>query len=261
MNPVDIITQVRSGVAQISLERDRERIGAGSGFVVEGGLVTNSHNIRSRNIDAIAVRFSGTDPEDPVSYIRLLLGDTVIVESPETEMDYVYLRLLESDLSGRHIFEFTDSPDPLSVGEQIVFLGFPFGMPQLTSHVGHISSIHERNGVEIIQIDGSVNSGNSGGPLLDLKTGKVAGIVTRAVTGLIEEQFNRLIEALRQNQVACQGARNLMSIGNIDPVQALGASQTAMEQIARDLHRSANVGIGYAYSAKYVRDHIARTLA
>lgn len=257
MNPVELIAQVRSGVAQISLERDRERIGSGSGFIVEGGLITNSHNIRSRNVDAVAVRFADTDPEDPASYIRLLPEDSVIAESPDTEKDYVYLRLLESDFSGRHIFEFTDSPDPLSVGEQIVFLGFPFGMPQLTSHVGHISDIHERNGVEIIQIDGSVNGGNSGGPLLDLETGKVAGIVTRAVTGLIEEQFSRLIEALRQNQVACQRAQNIMKIGNIDPVQALGASQAAMEQIARDLHRSANVGIGYAYSAKYIRDHIA----
>ncbi|MCK4472537.1 MAG: trypsin-like peptidase domain-containing protein [Anaerolineae bacterium] len=260
MNPVELIAQVRSGVVQVLLERERVRICSGSGFLVEGGLVTNSHNIRPRNVDAIAIRFADTDPEDPVSYIRLLPEDCVAAESSEGEKDYAYLRLSDSDFDDRHVFEFTDSSNPLSVGEQVVFLGFPFGMPQLTSHIGHVASIHERNGVEIIQIDGSVNGGNSGGPLLELKTGKGAGIVTRAVTGFIEEQFNRLIDALRQNQVACQEAQMLMSIGGIDPMQAIGASQVAMEQIARDLHRSANVGIGYAYSAKYVREHIAQIL-
>jgi len=258
MNAVELIAQVRSGVVQVSVERDRQRIGSGSGFLVEHGLVTNSHNIRGRDIDAIAIRFADTDPEDPESYIRLLPGDCVVAESLEGERDYVYLSLLDSEIEGKNIFEFTDSSNPLSVGEQVVFLGFPFGMPQLTSHVGYVSSIHERNGVEIIQIDGSVNGGNSGGPLLDLKTGKVAGIVTRAITGLIEEQFNRLIEALRQNQEALRGGQSIIGIGGIDPIQALCASQTAMEQIAHSLRRSANVGIGYAYSSKYVRDHLAR---
>ena len=144
------------------------------------------------------------------------------------------------------------------VGESAVFLGFPFGMTQLTSHVGFISSIHNRNSVKVIQIDGSVNGGNSGGPLLDIKTGKVAGIVTRSVTGLIEEQFRNLLYALQQNQKALEGAKSVMRIGSIDPIQAIIASQAAMEQIAKDLHRSANVGIGYAYSAEYIRDAIIK---
>jgi len=260
MDPVGLIAQVRSGVAQVLLEREGQLIGSGSGFLVEGGLVTNSHNIRARSIGAVAIRFADTDPNDPASRIRLFPEDCVVAESPQDEKDYVYLRLLDSDFDNRYIFEFCDSSSPLSVGERVVFLGFPFGMPQMTAHIGYVSSIHGRNGVEIIQIDGSVNGGNSGGPLLDLKTGKVAGVVTRAVTGFIEEQFDRLMEALRQNQIACQGAQSIMQIGNIDPIQAIGASQAAMERIARDLHRSANVGIGYTYSARYVRDHIARIL-
>ncbi len=261
MNLIESIAQMRSGVAQVLLERNRDCIGSGSAFLVEGGLVTNCHNIRSCNADAIAIRFAESDPEDPASYIRMLPEDCVVAESPESEKDYAYLELFNFDSSDRHVFEFTDFSNPLSVGEQVLFLGFPFGMTQLTSHIGYVSSIHERNEVEISQIDGSVNGGNSGGPLLDLKTGKVAGIVTRAVTGIIEEQFNRLIEALQQNQAACRGAQITMTIGSINPIQAIEASQRAMEQIARDLHRSANVGIGYAYSAKYARDHIAQILA
>lgn len=162
----------------------------------------------------------------------------------------------QPEFDGRHIFEFVDTNDSVKIGESTIFLGFPFGMPHLTTHLGFISSVHIWKGINVIQIDGSINGGNSGGPLLDLKTGKVVGIVTRAITGLIEEQFNNLLNALRHNQKILRNVQGAMSIGGIDPIQAIITSQAAMEQITRDLHRSANVGIGYAYSAEYARDAI-----
>lgn len=259
MNSIDLIAQVRSGIAQVSVERDRERVGSGSAFLVHGGLVTNSHVIRPARIDAICIRFEDTDPDDASSYIRLLpetCYKAIAAESPENDKDYAFLQLSESEFGGRHLFEFTNSAD-LSAGQQVLFLGFPFGMSQLTCHLGYISSMHTRNGVDIIQIDGSVNGGNSGGPLLDLRSGKVVGIVTRAVTGFIAEQFDQLISALRKNQEALSQGHTLIKVGGIDPIQAIRASQAAMEQIARNLRSSANVGIGYAYSSNYVRDRIA----
>lgn len=258
MEIVKLINETRSGVVQILIERDRQLLGFGSGFLVEGGLVTNSHNIRSREIDVIAIRFDDTHPNDLSNFIRITPDDCVTAESLVNDKDFVYLKMSEPEFNGRHVFQFAESNDPVMVGESSVFLGFPFGMTQLTSHLGFISSIHNRNGVKVLQIDGSVNSGNSGGPLIDIKTGKVAGIVTRAVTGLIEEQFNKLLDALQQNQKALNNTKSVMSIGGIDPIQAIKASQAAMEQIAKGLHRSANVGIGYAYSAEYVRDAIVK---
>ena len=255
MEPIELIAKVRSGVAQILLERGREYISSGSAFLVNGGLVTNSHNIRSFTFDTIVIRFEDTEPSGE---IRLLYDDClemIAAESFENEKDYVLLKLSESEFEGRHVFEFTNS-SILSVGEQIVFLGFPFGSPQLTAHSGYVSSLHCKNDVEVIQIDGSVNGGNSGGPLLELKTGKVAGIVTRAETGLLTRQFNELIDALRHNQQALQGQRSVVRIAGIDPIEAIRASQASMEQIAQHLRRSANVGIGFAFSAKYVRGEI-----
>ena len=49
-----------------------------------------------------------------------------------------------------------------------------------------------------------------------------------------------------------------MSIGGIDPIRAIGTSQVAMKQIAIQLRRSVNVGIGFAFSARYVKDEINR---
>jgi S1-C subfamily serine protease len=254
MEITDLISEVRSGVAQIYFEKDREPIGGGTAFLINEGLVTNSHVIHPQgNIDTIIIRFEDSDPNNPIRVSSTDIYNSIAVESSEDDKDYVFLRFWEPEFNNRYLFDFSDSLQ-LSVGEKIVFLGFPFRMLQLTSHVGYVASIHERNNIRIIQIDGSVNGGNSGGPLLDLKTGKVAGIVTRTVTGFIANQFDQLINALRQNQIALGSSRVTMSVDGINPIQALRASQAAMERIAINLRRSANVGIGYAYSAEYIRN-------
>jgi hypothetical protein len=258
MELVELIKIVRSGVAQIHIVHERNLIGSGSGFLVEGGLVTNSHVIRGREIDSIMIRFDDTDPNDQSAYIRVAPNDCVAIESPENEKDFVFLNLEEAEFEGRHHFKFSEKNDMVEVGNHSIFLGFPFAMTQLTCHIGFISSVHYRKGVKVIQIDGSINGGNSGGPLLDINSGEVVGIVTRAVTGLIEDQFNNLLQTLRQNQEVLNRAKTVMSISGVDPIQALKVSQASMEQIATSLKRSANVGIGYAYCVEYIRDALKK---
>ena len=47
-----------------------------------------------------------------------------------------------------------------------------------------------------------------------------------------------------------------MRIGFVDPLDAIRVSQTAMERIAHNLERPANVGIKYAFPAEYVKQQI-----
>ncbi len=93
-----------------------------------------------------------------------------------------------------------------------------------------------------------MNGGNSGGPLVELNSGKVVGIITRSVTGIVEQEFNNLISTLGKNREILEHTKVVMEVGGIDPIQGLAASQAAMQQIAVNLKRSANVGIGYAFS-------------
>jgi len=257
MSIVDLVERVRLGVAQVMIERNRQFIGAGTAFLIEGGLITNSHCLPEHDDDVVAIRFDDHPPTDHPP-IRLRLGDLEIpVRSPDYERDYAYIKCDEAELQDRYVFDFGVSTD-IAVPEEVLFLGFPFGGTHLTAHLGHVSSVHKSGVARVIQIDGSVNGGNSGGPLIDLKTGKVVGVVSRAHKGFAIKQFDRLLEALRHNKsalLAPRGAR--VQIGGVDPVQALGKSFAAMEQIALDLRKSANVGIGYAFSSDALREDIA----
>lgn len=246
MNTASYIKEVMSGVVEIALEKDRSVLGNGTGFLIDGGLVTNSHVIRPPgSIDAFKLRF----PEGNVE-IRLLpetFYSMVVAESGPNSQDYAYIKIDEPELEGRHKFDL-GSIDEVDLGNDLLFLGYPFGMPQITVHRGFVSSVHNKNGINIIQIDGSVNGGNSGGPLIDMSSKKVVGIVTRAVTGIVEREFNNLIDTLGKNQEILSNSKSIMKVGGIDPIDGLRASMAAMQKIAQNLKKSANVGIGYAYS-------------
>jgi hypothetical protein len=121
----------------------------------------------------------------------------------------------------------------------------------LTCHQGIISSFYRSGLAEVIQIDASVNAGNSGGPLIDPQTGGAFGIVTRKATGL-SKLFNQLRNSINANVAMGQGVTSVMSIDGIDLVQAIVMSQIQMLLTLDEIERQANVGIGYAFSAEHI---------
>jgi nicotinamide mononucleotide (NMN) deamidase PncC len=87
--------------------------------------------------------------------------------------------------------------------------------------------------------------------LIDPETGAVFGVITRKATGL-SKMFAQLRETTQQNIRVAESATGGISIGGIDPVKAVGASQRQMLMTFDEIERQANVGIGYAFSAEHV---------
>ncbi len=88
-------------------------------------------------------------------------------------------------LSDRTDFPYLElgSIDDVFTGEQVIAAGFPIGLElsgPATFTSGIVSTIRNIGGFTNIQTDAALNSGNSGGPLIDLD-GKVLGICTGKV--------------------------------------------------------------------------------
>jgi S1-C subfamily serine protease len=253
--PTEIFAKVSNGVAKLVLRRGAEMVGGGTGFLVNSGLITNSHVVRRAAFDSVQIHFSVRPSAEPIRLSRDAIEKSIRHESPENAQDFAFLALDEPEFKDRHRFRLGPDPVP-AVGEQIVFLGYPFESPHLTAHVGYVSSAHQDAGVDVLQIDGSVNGGNSGGPLLRLADGAVAGIVTRAMTGLLHDQWSNVMKSFDANLKALEQGQGGISIGGVDPVEAARIGQTQMKLIATNLQRSANVGIGFAFSSRHVRNAI-----
>jgi S1-C subfamily serine protease len=144
--------------------------GLGSGFLInaEGQILTNFHVISGSSDVEV------TMPPDQSRYKARILHrdpahDLALIQIEPKKKLTAFLKLGDSD--------------GLQVGQKVLAIGNPFGLAG-TLTTGIVSSLHrkiqseERSDLEdMIQTDAAINSGNSGGPLLDSQ-GNVIGINT-----------------------------------------------------------------------------------
>ena len=242
----DIIKKVRSGVCKIEFFENGKMVNSGSGFLYKGKLITNSHVFHPEGTtfsnDTKLIIIFGDNKK-----IELTLKDLVLKGgSDEKNADFAIYEL--SGLENKFNFELGNL-DNINEGDDVLILGFPFDAEYLTTHHGRISSLFEDSGIKKIQIDASVNQGNSGGPLLHLTTEKIIGVVTRKQSGLTKD-FDDLLQSFSNNIAVLRQAQKNGSIGmmGINPIQFFEISQSQMQLISRNIKRSANTGIGYAFS-------------
>jgi putative serine protease PepD len=167
----ELYKRVLPGVVEITVGSGFGPTAGGSGFVFdkEGHIVTNQHVVGGAT--QATVRFADGQEADA----------EVVGSDPST--DVALLRLADPgavDLSPLAL----GSSSSLEVGETVVAIGSPFGL-EGTLTAGVVSAlgreIRAPDGFAIdnvIQTDAAINSGNSGGPLLDT-SGRVIGINTQ----------------------------------------------------------------------------------
>ena len=143
----------------------------GSGFILssDGYVVTNHHVIEGNGALTVITA-------DGKQYSAKLIGS-------DNAND---IALLKMDATGLPSVTLGDSDD-LIVGDQVAAIGNPLGELTSTLTVGYISAM-ERDvntsgfAINMIQTDAAINSGNSGGPLFNMK-GEVIGITTAKYSG------------------------------------------------------------------------------
>lgn len=153
-----------------SPQKEFKRQGLGSGFIMteDGYVVTNNHVIDKaqdievvlQNGDKYEAKVVGKDPKTDLAVLKF---------EPDQEIQAV-------------TFGDSDS-DSLRIGDWVIAIGNPFGLGY-TVTAGIVSAKGRSLGLgaydDFIQTDASLNPGNSGGPLFNLK-GEVVGVNTAIV--------------------------------------------------------------------------------
>lgn len=164
-----VITVVVEAIDPLSMLEAPVR-GVGSGFIVGEDLaLTNSHVVGS----AIEARVIYSDGEVGVG--RVLARDP-----------YRDLALLEVESRGRRV-RMGDS-DKVRIGELVIALGSPLGMPGPSVTLGVVSArgrtiVADEGRIvleDLIQTDAAINPGNSGGPLINMDA-EAIGVTTAMI--------------------------------------------------------------------------------
>lgn len=231
-----------------------ERITSGSGFKMGGHLITNNHVIQVPSARQVILRTVGEDGSVPAfeaDFSRQAFRDMLRSGQDESSWDYAVMAVDHPAFAQIPDLEAKQEND-VAIGSEACFLGFQFEQTNLAIHRGLVSSTFIKTGVRYVQIDGSVNHGNSGGPLIDTADGKVLGIVTRKATGLTKD-FENLDTVLQSNIKLLNQSAGGVFLSGIDPIAATRMIQEQIRVINQNIGRSANVGIGYAYHISEVR--------
>ncbi len=158
--------------------RKNTDFGQGSGIIIdrEGYILTNAHVV------------------DGATRIYVLLTDgrrfPVVLKGSDDIVDVAVLQIVPENgvdvLDNIPVAELGDS-DYMEVGQFVVAVGSPGGLDN-TCTIGIVSGlkrcpkvvgIPDKMGVlDYIQTDAAINQGNSGGPLVDVESGKIVGINT-----------------------------------------------------------------------------------
>lgn len=252
-------TEVHASICSITFMKEGQRVSSGSGFKVGNYLVTNNHVIQSYPATHVTVRFVNEDGyTDAVTktFTSAEFSNMLVVGDPAYGWDYAILDLRSSEFSSLPTLSLRETDD-IHIGTPVATFGFQFEQANLSIHAGVLSSKFIQAGVRYLQLDASVNYGNSGGPLILPETREVIGIVTRKATGLTK-RFDELIQSFDTNIQAIRASQAIgrMTAGGVDPMQALVATQTQLQRVAIEIRRSANVGIGYAYELQEVRKNL-----
>lgn len=152
----------------------------GTGIVMtsEGYIITNAHVIYDNNTDTNYGKATGVSVlmSDKTEYEATIIGY-------DTDTDIAVLKI---DASGLTPAEFGNSDD-LQVGELVLAIGNPLGFELFGSVTSGIVSALNREinindkKMNLIQTDAAINSGNSGGPLIN-SYGQVIGINSAKMT-------------------------------------------------------------------------------
>ncbi|WP_299186908.1 trypsin-like peptidase domain-containing protein [uncultured Aquimarina sp.] len=142
--------------------------GLGSGVIVnkEGFIITAAHVVESANEISVKLQNGTTFPAD------------VLSSSTAADIALLKLRVIPPNLKPAVV----GNSGASKIGEQIFIIGAPLGLEHSLS-VGHISRKMNRNIISngtmagFLQTDASINQGNSGGPMFNMK-GELIGIVS-----------------------------------------------------------------------------------
>jgi serine protease Do len=159
---VKIKTQV-----EIPFKEDEAGVFSGAGFLVDqerGWIMTNAHVV-SKSPSKVEVAFKDQD---------YYLAKKIYLDS---YLDLAVLEISPEHFPANHKQANLECDEKPKTGHPVGAYGHPWGF-SYTGTKGIISGATSEFSSEYLQTDAPINSGNSGGPLISLRTGKVLGVNT-----------------------------------------------------------------------------------
>ena len=214
--------------------------GTGVAITTDGYIVTNAHVIYDTEYNAGLAASITVIVNEEDRYDAEVIGY-------DTDYDLAVLKINAEDLVAA---EFGNS-DELNLGQDVIAIGNPLGFDLMNTVTSGIVSglnrqitINEKS-MTLIQTDAAINSGNSGGPLIN-KNGQVIGINSSKMSASYSEASIEGIGFAIPSNEAARIVRDIMEYGYVTGKPQLGIS---CQDITENISRMYNLPVGVYIAA------------
>ncbi len=244
----DSINEVKMAVVKIVCSDINH---CGSGFIVskEGYIITCHHIVfdakKQKYSENINIIFSDGSNKEAI----ILEPKNVNSNDMQRNYDYAIIKIEGNNFDYLNLGDYNSAEE----GDEIYFCGYPFGINNHTTHIGIISSkyIYEDEHLSVtpnvFQIDGSINKGNSGGPLILKKTNEVIGIISMRFGG-ITDKLNEVRNRILQNQDPNRPVKITHTMDGVEPLDTILDLINTMDNFI-------STGTGIAISIEYLKEN------
>ena len=213
---VDAVAATREMVVTL---RSKDTIGAGVVVDEKGLVLTNFHVIAGEIRDPSHRVLSASTTPDAVGTVRARFADgrelPAALLVADRDQDIALLQLRPADSAERFKAVRLGRSSALQVGQGVFSVGTPLGLDHSVSQgiVAALGRTHilRSKQTPLIQLDASINVGNSGGPLFTLR-GELVGITTATIEraqgiafAIPVDHIFALLRALKQGELARSG--------------------------------------------------------
>lgn len=218
-------------------------LGSGFHFIDKRFAITNYHVVKPSILNSTCPVIGMTEDGRKYEY-------DIVEYSDDSHFDFALLKCKTNIETDRIILQ-PKVLSPIERGTEVLFSGFPHGIPHLLVNRGIVSGLHSDHS---FYLDGIVNGGNSGGPIIDPIDFTVIGIVTQrrffgaAELGKMEEDAHQLLDGVNRMKQNISVRFGPVDLGSF--MMTVGKSIELSNKVIQ-LNSNTGIGIGFSINAAY----------
>jgi putative serine protease PepD len=218
-----LVALVEPAVARLKVTRTNGEVVGGSGFVVDGGrVVTNFHVVA--DAATVEISFVSGFTVGATGFSAALPGCDLVLLAAELPAKAPSLRICgDAPSKGEDVRAF-GTPNGLDWSVTVGIVSALRGGDEVRTVLGrdHYDASGYDRATKWVQTDASINKGNSGGPLVNMR-GEVLGVNTLKKSFDISEDGVEIVQNLNFAVDASEVRRLVLQAGQVQPLAALPA--------------------------------------
>ena len=209
-----------------------------TGFKYGNRIITDDVVYNLKDINKVIIRFYEIDGLKIFRELKYTTKDFKNLLAKKSEFrtfGFTYFFLNEDQVKGLPSLELCSNCEP-EIGLQILTIEYQFELNNIGLKTGIISSYAQNEkGYTMIQYDGSVKPGTNGAPLIDLKTGKVKGIVANKELRIVNT-YKEMQRIADNNIDTLEQVKGKWTFDEIDPIQVMIVSQQQLKYATKGFY-------------------------